>query len=321
MLKNITQSIKSQVGDYVFNQDVITELALASFFAGGHILLASPTGLGKSSWAQAFAKALGLSYDCVRFSETNTPGRAFINYASDSEGNLLAPQPGALFSPVFHAEFYEDDTDSRHTQLHMFKNTHSWVHMHMIDAIDRNNKNLTDDNALPFLLPDPHFIIASCNDTRILPAALTDRFMMKLYVNYPGVAAEKQMLQMHHVNTAHEPQPQPVPVCTPETISQAKQEVQAVAVDDVIFNYIIGITETTRRANAVQIGASPRASISLLMAAKAYAAIAGRDYVTIGDVQGLAIPVLRHRIILRPDAIKEGINADRIIESIIVSKG
>jgi len=310
MLQNISEGIKSQIGNYVLNQEVVTELALTAFFAGGHILLVGPTGLGKAKWARAFAGALGLDYNSAQLTESTIPDRLYSTYTQDGE-NQPVSRPGALFSPVFHAKFYESNMDNTFPR---FDNTQEWAHMRILDAIDRNERATNEYGSESFSLPDPHFIIASLSDTRILPKPLVDRFMMKLYINYPGVAAEKQILQAYHTNA---PEPEPTPICTPETIAQAKQEVQAVMVDDAIFNYIVSIAETTRRISAIQTGVSPRASMALLQAAKAYAVICGRDYVTTSDVKSLAIPVLRHRITLRPDAVKEGVNADRIIESII----
>jgi len=298
MLKQLTESIKAQVSTHVLNQEAITELALAAFFAGGHIVLVGPTGMGKTAWARAFAGSLGLSYGTARPNTTHSA------------------QPSQLFSQLFHVKQDSEYQDHIDIVLQEPSPAQVWFNNLIIDTIDKNTNHIPGTGGEPFPMPVPNMIVVSGTDTRHLPKALIDRFMMKLYVNYPGVAAEKQLLQLHHTGVCTTP----IPICTPETITQAKQEVQNVAVEDPIFNYIISITETTRRISAIKTGASPRASISLLMASKAYAAICGRDYVTIDDVQSLAIPVLRHRVTLRADAINEGLHADRIIEGIIVGK-
>jgi len=162
---------------------------------------------------------------------------------------------------------------------------------------------------------EPFITVATQEESDTLPDATKDRFMIKLHMSYPGIAAEKQLLQMYHNGTFVGPKL--LPVCNQEAILQAKEEVQAVAVDDPIFNYIISIIETTRRMGAVITGASPRGGIALLQSSKAWAAVKGRDYVMQHDVTTMALPVLRHRLKLKPDAIAEGIQPDHIIESIL----
>ena len=244
MLKNIAESICAQVNNQILGREALTELAVTAFFAGGHIMLCGPTGLGKSRWAKAFTKAAGGGCRQIR-----------------------------LTSDTNHDEIFNRSAD---------------------------------------------FVIAISEEPLTLPEALKDRFMMKLHANYPGVAAEKLILQMHHLNET--PSPAHTPAFLPEALALARQEVQAVAVEDSIFNYIISIVETTRRINAVQTGVSIRGGIALLNAAKAHAAIKGRDHVIYEDVKYLAQPVLNHRINLRPDAIKEGLHPDRILESIVTGR-
>jgi MoxR-like ATPase len=178
-------------------------------------------------------------------------------------------------------------------------------------------------DGLTHKMDDPFFVMATQNPleyegTYPLPEALTDRFMMKILVSYPGVTAEKQMLQMYHEGfNPNKPQDDLPAICTAEHIAQAKQEIQAVTVEEAVFNYIVSVVETTRRVGAVQFGASPRGSVALLLASKAFAAINGRDFVIPDDVHTLSLPVLRHRIILKPEAEIEGITTDQVIESIL----
>jgi len=171
-------------------------------------------------------------------------------------------------------------------------------------------------------LEEPFFVIATQNPleyegTYPLPEALTDRFMMKINITYPGVTAEKEMLQMYHEGFSSGKLADLASVCSALDIAQARHEIQNVAVEDGVFNYIVSIVETTRRVGAVQYGSSPRGSVALLMAAKAYAGLQGRDFVIPDDVRYLALPVLRHRLIIKPEAEIEGITADQIIESIL----
>jgi MoxR-like ATPase len=147
-----------------------------------------------------------------------------------------------------------------------------------------------------------------------LPEALTDRFMMKILVSYPGVTAEKDILHMYNDGAIHTPVSQ---VCTAEELIACKEEISQVKVDESIYDYIVTIIEFTRRANVISIGASPRGSIALLLCAKTCAALNGRDYVIPDDIRELAPPVLRHRIILKPEAEIDGLKPDKVIETIL----
>jgi len=281
MLRDIVLGVKAQVSEQVLNQENMTELALAAFFAGGHMLLTGPTGLGKTDWAQAIAQALGLTCSNKRHNDE-------LEYNKEP-----------LFSQVFVA-------DAVKTVGHQDS---------LIELVDMQAQ-YADSKC--YALPEPFFMIATHDGAQTLSEALNDRFMIKLPMNYPGIVAEKLLLQRHHSGNAT--RQKLLPVCNLEAIAQAKAEVQAVAVEDGIFNYIISIVETTRRVGAVATGASPRGSIALLMAAKAWAAIQGRDYVVAEDVRSLALPVLRHRIKLKPDAVQEGVQPDQIIEGILAGR-
>ena len=298
MLKDIASSIKAQISSQVLNQETMTEKALAAFFAGGHIYLTGTTGLGKTAWGQSLAQALGASFNRVRFTEGVQSFE--ITGVHDRKGGQMEMQRGPLFSQVFMADG--------------LGNAKPKVQSILMDAIDDQTVAVEGEK---YYLPEPFFVIGTHEGTHPLSEALADRFMLTLAIDYPGVAAEKQILQMYNqaqMTDAHEP------ICSAETLAQAKQEAQAVAVEDAILNYIVSLTETTRRVGAVQTGASLRGSIALLKVAKSYAAIQGRDFVIMDDVRSLALPVLRHRIILRPDAILEGIQPDRIIESVLAGR-
>jgi len=293
MLKNIADSIKAQIAKSVLNQDLVTELALTAFFAGGHVLLAGPTGAGKTEWIKGMAQALGIACNRIRFSQGVTAHDVLGTKSMDEL------KRGPLFTQVFLAE-----------GIH---NAHPKVKSILMDAMEELTATVDGDG---YFLPEPFFMAGTLEEGQNLEPDLADRFMLKLQVNYPGVAAEKQILLMNHEGIVKYGQQ----AVSAESIALARQEVQDVAVEDAIFNYIISIVETTRRVGAVKSGASPRGSIALLMASKAYAAINGRDYVIMDDVRHLAVPALRHRITLKPDAMQEGILAERIIESILVGR-
>jgi len=300
MLRDIIDGVKSQINNLVLNRENMTELALAAFFTGGHILLSGPSGIGKTEWALALAQSLGMSCNQERFIPDTQPYEVFGTHTFDYQSSNAELRPGPMFAHVFLAEGIE--------------NAHPRVKTVLMDAIEKKCAAI-EGKCYP--MPEPFFVIATSEAPDTLPDSLRDRFMLTIPINYPGLAAEKQLLQMHHHGQAPI---QPVPVCNPEAIAQAKEEVQAISVEEGIFNYIISIVETTRRVGAVQVGASPRGSLALLQAAKACAAIKGRDFVKTEDVRDMANAVLGHRIKLRPEALQEGLKADNIIESILAGK-
>jgi len=153
--------------------------------------------------------------------------------------------------------------------------------------------------------------------TDSIPLSLTDQFMMKLDIGYPGVTAEKEMLKLYHFGPDPSDASTLDPVCTIHELKQMREEIKSISVEEPIFNYIVKIVETTRRISAAQYGSSPRGSVMLLSAAKTYAALQGRSYVTYDDVNKLAVPVLRHRFTLKPEAEQEGITTTQVIKGIL----
>jgi len=153
----------------------------------------------------------------------------------------------------------------------------------------------------------------------VLPEALIDRFLMKIIIDYPSSLAEKEVLKRHNegfvMNDLNKAGLQPA--ASPEDILRARQEVQRVKVEDDLMQYIINIVSETRGHAAIEIGSSPRGSIALLQCSKAWAAYQGRDYVIPEDIKKMAIPTLRHRIILKPELELEGVKSHQVLNDIL----
>ena len=176
-------------------------------------------------------------------------------------------------------------------------------------------------------LPPPFLVFATQNPldfegTYPLPEAQLDRFLLKVLVDYPGDAAEIDVLRRHHQGF----RPQSLEdagiqeVVSPEQLLDLQRQVQKITVEDKVFSYIYDIVKATRNSNDVLVGASPRAGIALLNCSKAIAALRGREFVIPDDVKELALPVLRHRVILRPEAEVEGLTIDRVLTGLLAAQ-
>jgi len=323
VLKNIADILKERLNSRVLNQENLTELAITAMFAGGHVLIEGVPGLAKTLWARSLAQLLSVECKRVQFTSDLMPSDILGTKVFNQHSGTFELRKGPLFTRLFLADEINRTPPKTQSAL--------------LEVMEE--RSITIDG-ITHTMEEPFFVMATQNPieyegTYPLPEALTDRFMMKLLITYPGVAAEKQILQMYATYGGHsrehaedgltyDPKPEGLsalenlsPVCGAAEIAGAKEEIKAVTVEDGVLNYIVSVVETTRRVGAVQFGASPRGSVALLLAGKAYAAIQGRDYVIPDDIHTLALPVLRHRILLKPEAEIEGITPDQVIESIL----
>ncbi|MCL2203339.1 MAG: MoxR family ATPase [Defluviitaleaceae bacterium] len=307
MVKNVADNIKQQINAYVLNQENMTELALVALLAGGHVLLEGVPGLAKTLWARSLARVLDVGCKRVQFTADLMPSDILGTKVYNRQTGAFELRRGPLFTQLLLADEINRTPPKTQSAL--------------LEVMEE--RAITIDGET-HALAEPFFVMATQNPveyegTYPLPEALTDRFMMKILLTYPGVAAEKQLLQMYHqgFDAANLAQSNLQPVANAQDIAQARREILSVTVEEGLFNYIVSVVETTRRMGAVQYGASPRGSVALLLAAKCYAAMQGRDFVIPDDVRFLAAPVLRHRIILKPEAEIEGTSADGVIETIL----
>ena len=299
--------IKAEIEKAVINQPQITDYALTCLLSQGHVLIEGVPGLAKTLWVRALARAVSVDFKRVQFTSDLMPQDILGMKIYSMEEGAFALKKGPLFTNLFLAD--EINRTPPKTQSALLE-----VMEERAITIDGETHHLST----------PFMVVATQNPveyegTYPLPEALVDRFMMKLLITYPGVASEKAILSMYNkgFNAADLDTAGINPAATPSDIAKAREEIAGVVVDESILNYIVSIIETTRRVNAVAIGASPRGSVALLTTAKAYAAIAGRDFVVPDDIKELALPILRHRIILKPEAEIDGMKTDKVIEGIL----
>lgn len=153
-----------------------------------------------------------------------------------------------------------------------------------------------------------------------LPEAQLDRFLLKIRVPYPTLSEERLVLERHHASVlAKDLELMAIEAVSPELLAAARREIRAVRVEPELFEYVLALVRRTREWPTLTLGASPRASLSLLLAAKAYAAKEGRDFLIPDDVKDAASPILRHRLVLRPEAELEGFDTDRVVADVVAA--
>jgi len=299
--------IKTEIKKAVKNQPEITDYALTCLLSGGHVLIEGVPGLAKTLWVRALSKTIDVGFKRVQFTSDLMPSDILGMKIYNMEQGAFALKKGPLFTNFFLADEINRTPPKTQSAL--------------LEVMEERAITIDGES---IALQSPFMVIATQNPveyegTYPLPEALVDRFMMKLLISYPGIAAEKDILSMYNqgFNAADIDTAGIQTIATAADIEKARQEIKDVVVDDSILNYIVSIIETTRRVNAVAIGASPRGSVALLNNAKAYAAMKGRDFVSPDDIKTLALPILRHRIILKPEAEIDGMKTDKVIDGIL----
>ncbi len=303
-MKETRDRIINEVNKVVVGQNNVVDACLIALAVGGHVLLEGAPGTAKTLIAQAIARTLGLEFTRSQFTPDMLPsdvtGTTTLN--PSASGNYdLAFRPGPIFTNIFLAD--EINRTPPKTQAAL------------LEAMQEQQVS-TDGVSHP--LPSPFLVIATQNPieyegTYPLPEAQLDRFTLKIDVGYPDEEAEKTMLRLSHSGVKPTTLNDVQSVASVHDIQNIRSSVDNVVVSEEVISYITNIVRSTRSLPALQLGASPRAAINLLAASKAVAKLFERDYVTPDDVAFIAPPVLRHRLILSPEAELERVSTDSII--------
>ena len=306
-IQDTCQAIRNEVGKAIVGQDTAIEQVLIAILANGHVLLEGVPGIAKTLLVRSLARALDLEYGRVQFTPDLMP--------SDVIGtNVFNPKTGDFElrkGPVFVNVLLADEINR----------TPPKTQAALLEAMEERRVTI---DGVGHLLPPPFLVFATQNPiefegTYPLPEAQQDRFLLKVVLGYPQETVEIDVLKRHHQGF----RPQKLeeagitPVVTLAQLAQMQEEVGRITVEEKIFAYIYHLVSATRNSNDILVGASPRAGIAMLNCGKATAAVRGRDYVIPDDVKDLALPILRHRVLLRPEAEIEGLTADRVLTSLI----
>jgi MoxR-like ATPase len=289
----------------VVGQEHVVEQLLVAAAVGGHVLLEGAPGLAKTLLANATARALALDFRRVQFTPDMLPSD--LTGTVTLRGGDLAFRPGPVFTNVLLAD--EINRTPPKTQAAL------------LEAMQERQVSI---DGVSHALPAPFLVVATQNPieyegTYPLPEAQLDRFLFKVVVDYPSEREERAMLDLprHGVMATSLDAIQHVVDAT--ALAQEGQWIDAVTVSDEVAEYVLAVVRRTRTLPSVELGASPRAAVHLLTAARAAARLAGRSFVTPDDVVAMALPVLRHRLVLRPEAELERYGAADAIQAAIAS--
>jgi MoxR-like ATPase len=304
-VRELRDRVAAEVHKVVVGQDEVIDLVLAAVAVQGHVLLEGVPGVAKTLLANAVSRALGVSFRRVQFTPDMLP--------SDLTGTMtlrageLAFSPGPVFTNVLLAD--EINRTPPKTQAAL------------LEAMQEYQVTV---DGLPHPLPDPFFVVATQNPieyegTYPLPEAQLDRFLLKIDVGYPDQADELALLRLAHHGVAPATLDDVAAVSSTEELLALRAQVDATTVTDEVIGYVAALVRRTRELPSIALGASPRAAVHLLAAAKASARLSNRTFVTPDDVAWMARPVLRHRLLLNPEAELERYRPDDAVQATLAS--
>ena len=305
--KTLFDQVKAQMARVVVGQDRVIEQVWVALLSGGHVLLEGVPGTAKTLMVKAMARLVGCDFARIQFTPDMMPSDVVGTHVFDAHSTEFHLKKGPIFANVILAD--EINRTPPKTQAAL------------LEAMEERQVTIEGERRP---LPEPFMVLATQNPveyegTYPLPEAQLDRFLFKARVEYPSFDEEIDIARRHHqgFNPHKLDEAGIAPVTDLTTLTGARAEVGAVSVSDGILGYVTRISEATRRHPNCSLGASPRATVSLLLSAKALAAVQGRNFVLPDDIKQLAAPVLRHRLILRPEAEIEGVDTDAVVAEIL----
>ncbi|NET12918.1 MAG: MoxR family ATPase [Okeania sp. SIO1H6] len=306
-----TNSIFTQLyqtlNQIIVGQNIPIQQLLIALLTGGHVIIEGVPGTGKTLTVKALARLIQAEFSRVQLTPDILPSDILGTNVFDLNSRNFTLKKGPIFTEILLAD--EINRTPPKTQAAL------------LEAMAEQQVTL-DGETLP--LPNLFWVIATQNSlefegTYPLPEAQLDRFLFKIIIDYPDIAAEKQMLlNVQQGFAAKSIQLNQIqPIATVEQIIITRQEIEAINVQEKILDYLLGLVKQTRKHPDVALGASPRATVAWLQTSKTQAWLNNRNYVTPDDIKTVALPLLRHRLILKPEAQLDGILIDSVINSIL----
>ena len=305
-------ALRQNIGRVIVGQEETVDLVLTAILADGHVLIEGVPGVAKTLLARLIARLVDTRFSRIQFTPDLMPSDVLGTTVFNMKTQSFDFHPGPVFADVVLVD--EINRAPAKTQAALFE--------------VMEERQVTIDGET-HRMGDVYTIIATQNPveqegTYKLPEAQTDRFLMKITMGYPSIDEEVAILERHHANAAFVKLDDVKPVITHDELLQLRQMMQKVFVEPSLLRYIASIVQLSRQSKAIFLGASPRASVAMLQASKAYALLQGRDFVTPDDIKQVTPSILQHRLILNAEAEMEGHTplkvAQRLIEKVEVPK-
>jgi MoxR-like ATPase len=307
-LTSLTESIaamKAELNTVIVGQEKMIDQLLVAFLSNGHILLEGVPGVAKTITAKLLAQTMDIGFSRIQFTPDLMPSDILGTSVFDLKKSEFEFKKGPIFSNLILID--EINRAPAKTQAALFE--------------VMEERQITMDGTT-YVLDKPFLVIATQNPieqegTYRLPEAQLDRFLFKIVIDYPKLSEEILILQREHVLQNHGKLENIKKIITASVIEKYQTLVKQIVVEQNLLEYIAKIVVNTRENAFLYLGASPRASIAILNAAKGFAALRGRDFVTPEDIKEAAIPVLQHRVMVTPEREMEGLSSVEIIKQII----
>ena len=296
---------RKEIGNFVIGQHDMVDLLLVSIFSNGHVLLEGVPGVAKTLTAKVLAKTLSVNFSRIQFTPDLMPSDIIGTSVYDLKDTNFVFKKGPVFSNIVLID--EINRAPAKTQAALFE--------------VMEERQISYDGKV-YKMEFPFLVLATQNPieqegTYNLPEAQLDRFLFKIKINYPTLKEEQEILLRYKNQTTSPPLDTIKGIFSAGDLLKVQELIGQVRIEDQILKYIAEITDKTRNHAKLYLGGSPRASMNMMKAAKAFAAIRGRDFVIPDDVQFVAPHVLNHRLILTPEAEMEGMSTEDLIKEII----
>jgi len=304
-LKNDMELVKAEIQKIIVGQHDMLDLLIIALLSNGHVLIEGVPGVGKTLAAKLMAQTLKTGFSRIQFTPDLMPSDVLGTTVFNFKTSEFDYKKGPIYSNIVLID--EINRAPAKTQAALF------------EVMEERQITMEGET---FKMDSPFLVLATQNPveqegTYKLPEAQLDRFIFKILVGYPTLEEEVQIINTHHQRNNVIDVKSINAVLTPAKIKKYQKQVGEVRVEENLMKYIAQIVNATRENRDLYLGASPRASLAIMNGAKSIAAMTGRDFVTPEDIKYMAVPVMRHRIILTPEREMEGLGADQIITQMI----